>query len=308
MIRIFIFLLLLLAVCGCSRQQPKSPANGKLPVVATIFPVYDFVRAIGGDRVSVALLLPPGAEPHSFEPKPADMVRVGQARLLVFTNPAMEPWAAKLLTGVGGKVQAVDASSGITLRPAGAAAKEDHPDHDHGTVDPHLWLDFANARQMVTTIAEALATADPAGKEIYSANAAAYGQKLQDLDNRFRAGLTNCASRTMLQGGHAAFGYLAARYNLQSRAAMGVAANAEPTPRQVATLVNELKQLPVRTVFSEELVSPRMAETLASETGATVLKLHAGHTVGREELQSGVTFLSLMEQNLATLRTGLACQ
>ena len=101
MIRIFIFLLLILAVCGCSRQQPKSPANGKLPVVATIFPVYDFVRAIGGDRVSVALLLPPGAEPHSFEPKPADMVRVGQARLLVFTNPAMEPWAAKLLTGAG---------------------------------------------------------------------------------------------------------------------------------------------------------------------------------------------------------------
>jgi zinc transport system substrate-binding protein len=306
MMRIVLILLLLLATGGCSRHEAKAPAAGKLPVVATIFPVYDFVRAVGGERVDVSLLLPPGAEPHSFEPKPADMVRVAQARLFVFTSPAMEPWATKLLTGASGSVQAVDASRGITLRPA--APTTGHDDHDHASVDPHLWLDFAHARRMVGTIADALIAADPAGKAVYAANAAAYDRKLQDLDDRFRTGLANCRSQTLLQGGHAAFGYLANRYHLQSRAAMGVAANAEPTPRQVAELVTVLQQLPVRTVFSEELVSPRLADTLAKETGATVLRLNAGHTVSRNELQGGVSLISLMDKNLATLREGLACQ
>lgn len=309
--RVIFLLLLALTAAGCSRQEAAPIANDKLPVVATIFPVYDFVRAIGGERVSVTMLLPPGTEPHNFEPKPADMLRVGRARLFVFTNPAMEPWAAKLLAGVGGQVRAVDASSGIALLPVGAAAgsgHENHDDHGHGAIDPHLWLDFDRAQRMVTTIADALSAADPAGKAIYAANATAYRQKLQELDHRFRSGLASCTSRTLLQGGHAAFGYLAQRYGLKSSAVMGAAANAEPTPRQVAALTEELKLLPVRTVFSEELVSPRLAETLAHEAGATVLRLNAGHTVGPEELQSGVTFLSLMEQNLGTLRTGLACR
>ena len=306
--RLFLCLLVFLAIFGCSRQAAKEPIDGKLPVVATIFPVYDFVRAIGGERVSATLLLPPGTEPHGFEPKPADMVRVAQARLFVFTSTAMEPWAAKLLTGAGGTVQAIEASKGIALRPADIAGEARHDDHGHGAVDPHLWLDLAHARQMVTTITASLVAADPAGKAVYEANAAAYDRKLQELDDRFRTGLTNCRSQILLQGGHAAFGYLANRYHLQSRAAMGVAANAEPTPRQVASLATELKKLPVRTVFSEELVSPRLAETLAKETGARVLRLNAGHTVSRDELQGGTTFLALMEKNLSTLREGLACQ
>jgi zinc transport system substrate-binding protein len=303
--------LLALAVAGCSRQEPPAAANGKLPVVATIFPVYDFVRAVGGERVAVSLLLPPGAEAHSFEPKPADMQRVRQARLMVFTSPAMEPWADKLLAGAGGQVRAVDASSGIALLPASSAHAGEHgghDDHGHEGSDPHIWLDFGRAQQMVTTIATALATADPAGKTTYESNAAAYRQQLAALDARYRAGLADCASRSLLVGGHAAFGYLAARYNLTSHAAMGVAANAEPTPRQVAALVDELKQLPVRTVFSEELASPRLAETLAREAGASTRRLHAAHNPGRDELLGGATFISLMDRNLAELRQGLSCR
>jgi zinc transport system substrate-binding protein len=307
MTRSLLLVMLLLALSGCSRTN-QEPAGGKLPVVATIFPVYDFVRAVGGERVAVHQLLPPGTEAHNFEPKPADMARVGKARLFVFTSPAMEPWAGKLLAGAGGTVQTVDASRGITLRPAGDA-DHDHPgDHGPGALDPHLWLDFAHAQQMVTTIAAALSAADPPGKELYGANAAAYRKNLAELDGRYRAGLATCGSRTLLMGGHDAFGYLAARYNLVSHAAMGVSANAESTPRQVAALVDELKKLPVRTVFAEELASPRLAETLGQEAGATVLRLHAAHNPGRDELLGGATFISLMEKNLAELRRGLACQ
>jgi zinc transport system substrate-binding protein len=307
MTRGLVFVVLLLALSGCSRQEQGS-ASGKVPVVATIFPVYDFVRTVGGNRVAVIQLLPPGTEAHNFEPKPADMARVGKSRLFVFTSPAMEPWAGKLLAGAGSGVQTVDASRGITLRPSGEVDHDHHGDHGPGAFDPHLWLDFANAQQMVATIASALAAADPAGKELYTANAAAYRKQLAELDNRYRTALASCSSRTLLMGGHDAFGYLAARYNLVSHAAMGVSANAESTPRQVAGLVDELKKLPVRTVFAEELASPRLAETLAREAGATVLRLHAAHNPGRDELLAGATFISLMEKNLAELRRGLACQ
>jgi zinc transport system substrate-binding protein len=311
MMRVVLLVVLVFCFSGCSRQEKQSATSGKLPVVASIFPVYEFVRVVGGDRVAVTQLLPPGAEVHNFEPKPADMVHVGQARLFVFTNPAMEPWAAKLLSGAGGTVRALDASVGIALLPIVAEHDEHsskHDDHDHQGGDPHLWLDLARAQQMVTTIATALTAADPPGKAAYEANAAAYRQRLADLDARYQSGLADCDSRTMLIGGHAAFGYLAARYNLESHAAMGVAANAEPTPRQVASLVDELKRLPVRTVFTEELASPRLAETLAKEVNAKVLRLNAAHNPGRSELQNGATFISLMEKNLAELRTGLACR
>lgn len=298
-----------LALCGCNRRETAGSAAGKLPVVATIFPVYDFVRAVGGDRVEVTLLLPPGADTHTFAPRPADMARISHARLFVFTSTAMEPWAPKLLAGAAGSsVKAVDASRGIDLRPA------EGDDHDHGEgrrkggLDPHIWLDLDNARQMVSTIASALTGADPAGARFYEANAAAYGRKLQDLDARYRAELAACRSRTLVQGGHAAFGYLAARYGLTTVAAMGVSADSEPTPRQVAHLVDTLKRLPVPTVFSEEMISPRLAQVLADEAGAGVRRLHAGHTVAPADLQGGVTFLTLMERNLAELREGLACR
>jgi zinc transport system substrate-binding protein len=309
LLRSILTLLSLLCLISCSRTDSAPAPAGKLPVVATIFPVYDFVRSIGGDRVAVTLLLPPGVEAHHFEPKPADMARVAQAKLFVFTNPAMEPWAAKLLSSVGGTVTAVNASTGIQLLAAGAGGHAGHQDdHDQQGSDPHVWLDLNLAQQMVTTIEQALSTADPGGAASYRTNAAAYRQQLAALDGRYRTGLATCGSRTLVMGGHAAFSYLAARYGLIAKSAMGVAANAEPTPQDLITLIKELKQLPQRTLFAEEMVAPRLADTLAREAGATVRRLHATHTVSKEDLARGVTFLDLMEKNLTELRGGLACQ
>lgn len=306
--RFILTMISLLCLISCNRTDSAPTPAGKLPVVATIFPVYDFVRNIGGDRVAVTLLLPPGVEAHHFEPKPADMSRVAQAKLFVFTNPAMEPWAAKLLSGVGGTVTAVNTSSGIQLLTAGGGHAGHHDDHDQHGSDPHVWLDLNLAQQMVTTIEQALATADPGGVASYRSNAAAYRKKLADLDGRYRAGLTTCGSRTLVVGGHAAFSYLAARYGLTAKSAMGVAANAEPTPQDLIALIKVLKQLPQRTLFAEEMVAPRLADTLAREAGATVRRLHATHTISKEDLAKGVTFLDMMEKNLTELRGGLACQ
>lgn len=304
-------LLLILPLGACTQKEP-APGKGKVQVVTTIFPLYDFVRVVGGDRVEVALLLPPGVEPHSFEPTPEDMVRISRAGLFVYTNPYMEPWVAGLLKGNDRqRLTVVDASAGVSYLPA--AGEDNGHDvneggHHHGGMDPHVWLSIPNARKMVENIAAALGTKDPPNAAFYRQNAAAYGQKLTELDRKFQAGLGTCRTRRFLHGGHYAFGYLADRYGLQYVSAYAISADAEPRPRTLVEMIALMRSSGTRYIFYEELISPRVAETIARETGATMLRLNGVHNLSRDELQGGATYLSLMEQNLANLRTGLQCR
>jgi zinc transport system substrate-binding protein len=311
---------LAIVLVGCSKNdEGRTPAaHAGMSVVTTLFPLYDFARNVAGDRAEVTLLLPPGMEPHSFEPRPEDIVRVSRASLFVYTNRAMEPWAADILKGVGGGgPTVVDASRGARLLAAAGIHEHgdhhnegDHHDgpHDETRMDPHLWLDFANAQRMVDNIAAGMAERDPANREAYLANAAAYKAKLAHLDERYRQGLASCSSRTVVHGGHFAFGYLAARYGLRYEAAFAASADAEPTPAKLAALVKRIRTEGVRTIYTEELIDPRTAETIARETGAAILPLNGAHTVSRDDLARGVTFISLMEKNLENLRKGLQCR
>ena len=293
---------------SCSRKG--GGGDGRLRVVTTIFPLYDFVRAIGGENVSVQLLLPPGVESHSFEPKPEDVVRVSRADLFVYTNAEMEPWGAKLLASVEGKggPQRLEAGAGARyLSVRHGAGSGDH-DHDHGGRDPHIWLSIANARIMVDTIAAAMAARAPAKRELFLANAAAYKKKLDELESSFRSGLASCRTREFIHGGHYAFAYLADDYNLTYLSAYGITADSEPSPRRMMDLVKTVREHGLKTIFFEELLAPRVAETVAAETGATLVKLNGIHNVTRQELDGGATYLGLMEQNLANLRKGLECR
>jgi len=312
-------LLVAFIAAGCQQREGATEGSGKLQVVATLFPLYDFARNVGGDRAEVTLLLPPGMEAHSFEPKPADIVRISKADLFLYTNRAMEPWAEELVQGVGAKhLTVVDTSRGARLLKVAAEdehghgeAKGDGPERYHRAeagIDPHLWLDFGNAQTMVDTIAAAFAAKDPANRDAYLANGAAYKAKLAALDDRYRAGLATCAKRGFLHGGHFAFGYLAQRYALRYESALAVSANAEPTPRKLAGLVKQMHEEGLSVIFAEELISPRTAETIARETGATILYLHGAHNVSRDDLARGVTFLALMDRNLENLRKGLQCR
>lgn len=161
---------------------------------------------------------------------------------------------------------------------------------------------------MVDTIAREMAAKDPANRSVYSANAATFKHKLAQLDVDFRQGLGPCRTRTLLHGGHYAFVYLAKRYNLQYEAAISVNADAEPTPARMISLVKQVKKSGVRSIFSEEMVSPRLSEAIARETGVAVLPLHNLHTVSKDELQAGVDYLTLMRRNLEQLKTGLECR
>lgn len=303
-----------LGVLAACTQQGSRVDNGKLHVITTLFPVYDFVRTVGGDHVETVLLLPPGVEPHSFDPRPEDLRRVAGADLFLYTNPAMEPWAEKLASGLvrSGKPLLVEAGRGARyLAPTGGGEGEGGHRHEGahgGAMDPHIWLDIDNAMLMVDNIAAALAQAAPARRDFFLANAAAYKKQLAALDGRFRERLSGCASRDFIHGGHYAFAYLAARYQLRYISAFGVSAESEPSPRKLIELVKRIREKRLAYVFYEELLSPRVAQTLATETGVQLLKLHGIHNLTKSELAAGASYLSLMEQNLASLGTGLGCR
>jgi zinc transport system substrate-binding protein len=333
-----VFLSLVLAVVGtvaglvlsCGDRQPRGTSlgqGGKVKVITTLFPLYDFARAIGQDRVEVSLLLPPGVEAHSFEPKPSDIIKISGADLFIYTGKFMEPWVDAVLKGVTNpKLKVVDASVGIPLLTAESEAHEPEPGHKQGEttatgrskengrrhpghpdVDPHMWLDLGNAAQMVDTIAAGFIEVDPAHRDLYARNAEEYKQKLAALDARFRNELSRCAKREFIQGGHFTFGYLARRYNLTYIAALGFTPDSQPSPRQLMALSKQIKEHGLKHVYYEELMEPRVAETLSRETGATLLMLHGAHNVSKQELERGVTFVAIMEQNLANLKVGLQC-
>jgi len=258
--------------------------------------------------VDVTLLLPPGVEAHTFEPRPADMVRIDRADVFVYTGRFMEPWVADLLKGVTNKSLAVvDSSEGISLLEE--ADHDEEAGHPHGGMDPHIWLDFSNAAKMVDNICAAMVQKDPQNKDFYTANAAAYRQKLEQLDGQYRRTLEKCKSRTIIHAGHFAFGYMAKRYNLTFLSAYkGFTPDAEPTPKDMADLIDKMKQAGVKYVYFEELISPKVAQTLAQETGAQLLPLNGAHNVSKEALARGDTFISIMERNLDSLKKGLECQ
>ncbi|MBE0504823.1 MAG: zinc ABC transporter substrate-binding protein [Desulfuromonadales bacterium] len=313
--RIFLLTLLLigsLMLPACSKPESAAPTASKLQVVTSLFPLYDFVRQIGGDQVEVTLLLPPGVEAHSFDPKPDDILRVNRAGLFIFTHKAMEVWAATIAQSVDpARVTIVDASVGTQLRQSSGHADE-HGAHGHtanaAAIDPHLWLDFANAQVMVENIAQAMARKDPAQRDLYLRNAAAYLARLDALDAAYRTALALCKQRTLLQGGHFALGYLTARYDLKYHAAAAVNPEAEPTAATMAALVQQMRRNNLHYLFSEELVSPKLAETIAKEAGGSVLLLSAAHNVSKTDFERGITFVEIMERNLKNLQIGLECR
>jgi zinc transport system substrate-binding protein len=307
---LLIFLLLLVPLFVSCERGVESPADdGRLKVITTLFPLYDFTKNIGGDKVHVTLLLPPGVEPHSFEPKPGDMLKVAGADLFIFTGKSMEPWVDGILKGVENKkLLVVDSSKGIDLIEQGGDAHRDNRGHDHGRADPHIWLDLSKAEKIVDNILAGLTGKDPVNGEYYRKNADSYKAKLSEMDGKCRGALSICKKRVFVHGGHFAFGYLAKRYDLQYISAYHGSPDAEPTPKRLIELKNVLKRHSLHYVFYEELITPRVAETISRETGAALLKLHGGHNVSREEMDKGITFLSIMEDNLKNLRIGLECQ
>lgn len=322
-IGIFIFLFLGLPLLSLEAKETK------IKVITTLFPTYDFVKQIAKDKVDVSLLLPAGVEPHSFEPKAKDIVRMNEVDIFIYTGEHMEPWSKKILQGLSNKkVFVVDVSQGIPLisftgneRDADHDFDHDEDDYDsleyhdeedthhHADKDPHIWLDLNNAQKMVETILQALIKVDPINKDFYLLHGREYQQKLKELDERLIRILSTAQHKTILYGGHFAFGYFAKRYGLQHESPYkSFSPNAEPSPKAIIELMNKLKDSKKKYIYHEELIDPKVARMIAEETHTTLEVLHAAHNISQEELKQGITFLDLMESNLKKLIVGLDCR
>ena len=300
-------MIVLMILCLIGIEGLAEETQHQQVVITTLFPTYDFARQIGQGKVNVSLLLPPGVEAHSFEPKPTDIVKLNHADFFIYTGRYMEPWVEKMLTSLSNPhLVIIDASEGIAL-----IADEDEEDEaaNPHEKDPHIWLDLANAQHMVDTIAHALAKKDERNRAFYLDQARSYNAKLAALDARFQATLATAKYKTLIYGGHFVFGYFAKRYGLTYRSAYpGFSPNAEPSPKAIAELIQQLQQSGLQVIYHEELLDPKVARIIAQETGARLELLHGAHNLSREEFSSGLTFLAIMEANLAKLKVGLACQ
>lgn len=275
----------------------------KLGVMTSLFPLQEFAQAVGGKRVAVRLLLPPGAEPHTWEPRPSDIGKLSTSDILIYVGSEMEPWIQNIVKGTyNPNLYVLEVSRGLNL----IRSKEDA----RKTVgfDPHIWLNFDNAQKIINGIAKAFIGKDPHGTEYYRKNARSYGEKLQELDRKFRQGLKNCRHRVFVVGGHAAYSYLADRYGLIQIPLYGINPNSEPTPKQLARVIRLAKEHHIKVIYFEISVSHKLAKVIAEEVGAETLVLNAGANLTRKQLKSGVTFISLMEKNLENLRHGLVCK
>lgn len=300
--RLFVTMKILMAttaILGLS-VLPAPAQTQKLKVMGAFYPLYEWARQVGGDRIEAANLVSVGAEPHEYEPNPRDIRRIHEMDIAIDMGASFQPGLDRVLKGVRGKKPVrLTATEGISLKPLPGSGKDAPP-------DMHVWLDPVLSQQMVRKIAAVLAQTDPPGRTTYEANAEGYVKKLEALDREFRAGLATCQRKEVITS-HAAFAYLLERYGLQQLAIRGLSPNTEPSPRQLARLAALAKERGIKTIYYETLVSPKLAETLAKEVGAKTLVLNPIEGITAAEEAQGKDYLAMMRENLANLRIGQGC-
>jgi zinc/manganese transport system substrate-binding protein len=279
-------------------------AQDRLNVIASFSILGDFVKNVGGDRVEVATLVGPNGNAHVYAPSPGDAKKVADAKLVFVNGLGFEGWLERLVKASGTKAPIVVATKGI--KPLERAGEHEHDhDHDHGRADPHAWQSVANAKIYVANIRDALIAADPAGKDAYGANAAAYLAKLDALERDVREVIAKIpADRRRVITSHSAFGYFQDAYGVNFTAPQGVSTEAEASAKDVAAIIAQIRKQKVAAVFLENVTDPRLVEQVARETGAKV-----GGTLYSDALTDdkgdATTYIGLMRHNLRQLASAL---
>lgn len=283
-------------------------AQDRIPVVATFSVLGDLVRNVGGERIALSVLVGPDGDGHVYSPTPADARRIKEARIVVTNGLKFEGWITRLVRSSGTRALVFEAAKGVrTIAVDEASPGHDHGDHSHaGETDPHAWQSIANAKTYVANIREGLASADPAGKEVYAANAAAYLGRLDDLEREVKDTLDAIPpERRRAITSHDAFGYFASAYGIAFLAPQGVSTEAEASARDVARIIQQIRKEKAAAVFLENVTDARLAKRIAEETGARI-----GGILYSDALSpaSGpaATYIDMMRHNARTIAAALA--
>ena len=302
---------------GCTRAAAPNPAakadamesKKMLKVMASFYPMYDFAAKIGGDKAEVITLVPSGTEPHDWEPAAADIRNLEEADLFIYSGAGMEHWVDDVLASLDNKnLISVEASKGVALRDGHSHSHEEEEGagepEEEGQYDPHVWLSPLNAEKEMENIKNAYIKADPDNRDYYEANYELYASRFADLNQKFKDTLSSLPNKDIVVS-HEAFGYLCDAYGLNQVGIEGLSPDSEPSPARMAEIIDFVRANHVRVIFFEELVSPKVAETIAKETGSSVQVLNPLEGLSDEELESGADYFSVMEENLKQLEAAL---
>lgn len=289
-------ILMIFLLTGCNSFSGND--NGKVKITASLFPQYDFARQIAGDKADVQLLLLPGTESHTYEPKPADLAEIYDSNIFVYTGKYMEPWAQRVIESVkNDKLVVVDASQGITL------VKDE--DEESG-YDPHIWLDPDHSIQMVDNILQALCKIDQANASYYIDNADKYKQELKKLDEDMATVVRESKRKVLVFGGRFAYHYFIDHYGLEYKAVYDTcSAEGEPSIKRVGDIIDFIEKNNIPCIYYEELAEPKTARMIAEQTHTEPLLFSTAHNVTKDELDKNITYIDIMRQNLKNLQKGL---
>ena len=311
-----------LSACGKSGKTEDAGAS-ELSVVATIVPPYDFTRQIAGDDADVIMLLSPGAESHSYEPTPQDIKTIQSCDLFIYTGGESDVWVEDILSSMGDQMpetlRLVDCVPTVTEEIVegmehGHEEHEDHGDHedleeheDHEEeTDEHVWTTPQNAIKIVENITSKLCEMDPDNAGSYEKNSAGYIEQLEMLDASFREVVGQAERRTILFGDRFPFRYFADEYGLDYYAAFpGCSDETEASAATVAFLINKVNEEQIPVIFTIERSNGKLADSICEATGAEKRILYSCHNVTRNQLDSGATYLSMMMENVESLRAAL---
>ncbi len=301
--------LMIVSLVGCNQAGEGAKQfrdKDKISIVTTIYPVYDFACHIAGDKAEIINLVPTGVEPHNFELSARDMQLIEEADLFIYNGAGMEHFIDKTLKSIQNKeLVVVECAKDVTLLESNHSHHEDEHDAEHDAkTDPHTWLSIQNAIVAIEYMKDALISLDEENKQYYEDNYTAYKEELLELDALYRAELKDLPRDTIVVN-HEAFGYLCEAYGIHQVGIEGLSADSEPDSARMKEIVDFCKEEDIQIILFEELVSPKVAQTVASEVGAKTLVLNPIGGLTAEQEANGKNYIELMKDNLEVLKTAL---
>ena len=311
----------LFSISGCGKTEKAQNSDGKISIVTTIFPYYDFVRQLAGDKADVRLLLSPGSDPHSYEHTPSDIVAIENCDLFIYNGGESDEWVDGVLSSIENKnVKVMKMMEYVTLRHEQSmdhnhehAEHEDMDDNDEGhdheegeEYDEHIWTSIRNAERMSASIADELISVDSKNSDYYNEKKTDYISSLDSLDKKFTEVANNKKRDTLVFGDRFPFLYFVSDYDLGYECAFpGCSHETEPSTAVVSHLIDFTRENNIPVVFYLELSSGKIAQIISEDSSAKTMQFSSCHNVTKEDFENGATYISVMEQNLEALKEAL---
>lgn len=294
------------SLCACGTEIENAD-SGKLQIVCTSFPAYDFARELAGDNADITLLIKPGSEVHSYEPTPKDVIRIQNAELFICNGGESEEWVEELASNCKNIVYMMDCVEAVAEQVQEGMYVRGEEEGEEEELDEHVWTSPVNAMKICEEICSRLCDIDPENAEFYSANLETYSAELMELDAQFRSVAENARCNTLVFADRFPMRYFTKEYGLEYYAAFpGCASETEPSAKTVAFLIDKVNEENLRAVLYMEFSNQKMADVICEDTGCVKLPFYSAHNISAEQFAAGESYLSLMRQNLETLKEALS--